>query len=144
MSTTPAWLVESPSGNGDWTLLAANIAPGGHELGFQEIGAADTDRAKEEARLLSWLDAGRHGEMDYMARHGVARARPATLVPGTVRVITARMGYWPSTARPAHEVLEDATHAYVARYALGRDYHKVLRARLAQLAGRIETQVGPF
>jgi epoxyqueuosine reductase len=93
---------------------------------------------------MSWLDEGRHGEMDYMARHGVARARPAALVPGTIRVITARMNYWPDAARDAREVLDDASLGYVARYALGRDYHKVLRGALAKLAARIADEVGPF
>jgi epoxyqueuosine reductase len=82
--------------------------------------------------------------MHYMARHGRARARPAELVPGTIRVITARMNYWPAAAEPAADVLADPQRAYVARYALGRDYHKVLRHRLARLARRIEADVGPF
>jgi epoxyqueuosine reductase len=93
---------------------------------------------------MNWLGAGRHGEMDYMARHGVRRARPAALVPGTLRVITARVDYWPADAAPPREVLADSHRGYVARYALGRDYHKVLRRRLARLAQRIEDEVGPF
>jgi epoxyqueuosine reductase len=105
---------------------------------------SDTDLAAEELQLVNWLDAGRHGEMDYMARHGAARARPAELVPGTVRVITARLNYWPARAEPAHAILDDSHRAYVARYALGRDYHKVLRRRLAQLAERIAADVGGF
>ncbi|HEX6136907.1 MAG TPA: tRNA epoxyqueuosine(34) reductase QueG [Casimicrobiaceae bacterium] len=128
----------------DWTALASRIAAWGHELGFESIGVSDVDLAAEEVRLLNWLDAGRHGAMDYMARHGVARARPAALVPGTVRAITARLNYWPAQARPALEVLADSRRGYVARYALGRDYHKVLRGRLARLAKRIESEVGPF
>ncbi len=128
----------------DWPALAAQIVAWGRELGFDAVGIAGTDLSAEEARLLSWLDAGRHGEMDYMARHGVTRARPAELVPGTVRVISARMNYWPASARAAHEVLGDPSRGYVARYALGRDYHKVLRTRLAQLAGRVADVVGPF
>jgi len=128
----------------DWSALAASIMQWGRELGFQEIGIADTDLAAEEVRLLNWLRAGRHGEMDYMARHGADRARPATLVPGTLRVITARMNYWPAGARAASHVLADSRKAYVARYALGRDYHKVLRTRLARLAERIAERVGVF
>jgi epoxyqueuosine reductase len=128
----------------DWAGLAAQIEAWGRELGFESTGVSDVDLADEEVRLLNWLDAGRHGEMDYMARHGVARARPAELVPGTLRVITARLNYWPSSAAPAREVLGDSRRAYVARYALGRDYHKVLRSRLASLARRIERDVGPF
>ena len=128
----------------DWPALAQRIAEWGRALGFDAIGISDIDLGEEEARLLSWLDAGRHGEMDYMARHGVKRARPAALVPGTVRVITTRVNYWPATARDADAVLADPTLAYVSRYATGRDYHKVVRAKLAQLARRIEGEVGPF
>jgi epoxyqueuosine reductase len=128
----------------DWSALAARIATWGRDLGFESIGVSDTDLAAEEVQLVNWLAADRHGAMDYMARHGVARARPAALVPGTVRVITARLNYWPARARPAQAVLADSRRAYVARYALGRDYHKVLRQRLARLAKRIEDDVGPF
>jgi epoxyqueuosine reductase len=128
----------------DWTALAVSIAQWGRELGFQEIGIADTDLAADETRLLNWLRANRHGEMDYMARHGVARARPAELVPGTLRVISARMNYWPGGARAPDALLADSRKAYVARYALGRDYHKLLRARLAKLAKRIQDAVGTF
>jgi len=128
----------------DWPALAARIVVWARELGFASVGIADTDLRADEARLLSWLDAGRHGGMDYMARHGVARARPGELVPGTIRVITVRMNYWPDEARDAREVLGDPERAYVARYALGRDYHKVLRGALARLAQRIAGEVGPF
>jgi epoxyqueuosine reductase len=128
----------------DWTALAADIAAWGRELGFQAIGISDTELSTEEAHLLRWLDNGRHGAMDYMARHGTARARPAELVPGTVRVITARMNYWPGQANDAGKTLADKASAYIARYALGRDYHKVLRGRLADLAARIREAVGEF
>ena len=107
------------------------------------MGVAGVDLGVEELRLLNWLRAGRHGEMDYMARHGAARARPAELVPGTVRVITARMNYWPAGARARRAARSRDSHrAYVARYALGRDYHKVLRRGLARLARRIQDDVG--
>ncbi|MGE5171359.1 MAG: tRNA epoxyqueuosine(34) reductase QueG [Rudaea sp.] len=128
----------------DWVGLAARIAAWGRDLGFDAIGIADVDLGCEETRLMNWLAAGRHGEMDYMARHGTSRARPAALVPGTVRVITARLQYWPGRAAPAAGILADSRRAYVSRYALGRDYHKVLRGRLAKLARRIEDEVGPF
>ena len=128
----------------DFDALASRIAQWGRDLGFSAIGIADTDLAVDEARLLSWLDAGRHGEMHYMARHGVRRSRPAELIPGTLRVITARLDYWPADARDASTVLGDPTRAYVSRYALGRDYHKVLRARLQTLADRIAAEVGEF
>ena len=128
----------------DYEALAARIAAWGRELGFAAIGIADTDLAAEEAHLLNWLEAGRHGEMDYMARHGARRARPADLVAGTLRVITARLDYWPEKARDPEAVLGDPARGYVSRYALGRDYHKVLRSRLQELADRITGEIGPF
>ncbi|MGH8713507.1 MAG: tRNA epoxyqueuosine(34) reductase QueG, partial [Casimicrobiaceae bacterium] len=127
----------------DLDRLAQDIRTWGRELGFGEIGIADTGLDAEEAHLLAWLGAGRHGEMDYMARHGVRRARPAELVPGTVRVITARLDYLPS-ARDAAATLADGNKAYVSRYALGRDYHKVLRGKLRRLARRIAGAAGDF
>ena len=128
----------------DWAALARDIHRWGRALGFEEVGIADTLLAAEEARLFEWLAAGRHGEMDYMARHGTARARPAELVPGTVRVITVRMNYLPPAARAPDDVLADARNAYIARYALGRDYHKVMRNKLQQLATQIRAEVGAF
>jgi epoxyqueuosine reductase len=128
----------------DWTALATAITGWGRDLGFAEIGISDTELAAEEARLVAWLDAGRHGRMDYMARHGVTRARPAALVPGTLRVISVRMDYLPPGARAAGAVLADPELAYVARYALGRDYHKVMRQRLQRLATRIRDEIGDF
>ncbi len=128
----------------DWVALAADVVTWGRELGFQAIGIGDTELGAEEVHLLRWLAAGRHGEMDYMARHGAARSRPADLVPGTIRVISARMNYWPEQGADAGAVLADGRAAYLARYALGRDYHKVLRARLQQLADRIAGKVGEF
>ena len=123
--------------------LAAAIVEWGRELGFQEIGITDTELGEAEEHLQRWLAAGRHGDMAYMARHGTARSRPAELVPGTLRVISARMNYWPGGA-DAQAALADPSRAYVARYAVGRDYHKVLRARLARLVDRIAAEVGPF
>ncbi len=128
----------------DLHALAQRIHDWGRDLGFAEVGIADTELGVEEQRLLQWLDAGRHGAMDYMARHGTRRTRPAELVPGTLRVISVRLDYWPDDARAASDVLAATDRAYVARYALGRDYHKVLRTRLQQLATKIEESVGPF
>ena len=128
----------------DWHALAADIRRWGEELGFQQIGIADTDLDREEQRLLDWLRKGRHGAMNYMVRHGATRARPAKLVPGTLRVITARIDYRPPGARSSAAVLADPTKAFIARYALGRDYHKVLRAKLQRLALRIRESVGDF
>jgi len=117
--------------------LAGSIREWGHELGFQQVGIAGVDIAADEERLMRWLEQGRHGAMGYMERHGRRRARPQEVIPGTLRVIAARMDYLPAQARDADEVLSDAERGYVSRYALGRDYHKVLRSRLAQLAEKI-------
>jgi len=124
--------------------LAQSIIGWGRELGFASIGIADTDLSAETVRLDAWLAAGRHGAMDYMARHARLRAEPGSLVPGTLRVITATLDYWPRESRDAAEVLADPDRAYVSRYAVGRDYHKVLRSRLQALADRIEEAIGPF
>ncbi len=124
--------------------LAERIKRWGHELSFQATGIADTALAEDEARLFAWLAGGRHGEMGYMARHGTLRSRPAELVPGTVRVVSVRMDYLPAQAQPAQAVLSEPGLGFVSRYALGRDYHKVLRARLRRLARRIEEAIGPF
>ena len=124
-------------------------------LGFSQIGVADVDLSHAEAGLLAWLNNGLHGSMTYMARHGLKRARPAELVPGTLRVITARMDYLPRGTTPAPSAapgwqaiewqrLADPTQAAVSIYARGRDYHKVLRARLQQLADGLAAAVGPF
>jgi epoxyqueuosine reductase len=125
----------------DYTALAAAIKDWGRELGFQKVGIAAIELPGDEQRLLAWLGLQRHGAMGYMQRHGTRRSRPAELVPGTLRVISARMDYWPRAADPA-TVLADGRLGYVSRYALGRDYHKVLRSRLAQLADRVAAAVG--
>ncbi|MFM0735878.1 tRNA epoxyqueuosine(34) reductase QueG [Paraburkholderia xenovorans] len=159
------------------STLALNIKTWGRELGFAGIGISDTDLSAAEAPLAAWLEAGCHGEMDYMAKHGMKRARPAELVAGTRRVITARIAYLPAqtlSGKPGESALEDrgaehatpaaalpplpphdwraAEHARLADpsaavvsiYARGRDYHKVMRNRLQQLADRIETEIGAF
>ena len=131
-----------PTATPDFHSLARHIKEWGRELGFQQIGIAGVDLPEDEQRLLDWLEAERHGSMDYMERHGTRRSRPPELVPGTLRVISARMDYWPDT--DAERLLETRDRAYIARYALGRDYHKVLRARLQKLADRIQQEIGPF
>jgi epoxyqueuosine reductase len=113
-------------------------------LGFSALGVAAVDIPADEAHLLRWLDDGFHGEMHYMARHGTRRSRPAELVPGTVRVLSARMDYWPAEAAGADDVLRDASLGYVSRYALGRDYHKVLRGALARLGAWLQERFGPW
>ncbi|MGN4967402.1 tRNA epoxyqueuosine(34) reductase QueG [Aeromonas dhakensis] len=117
--------------------LAQDIKLWASELGFDQAGITDTDLTLEEPRLQAWLDAGYHGSMDYMARHGMMRARPHELLPGTLRVLSVRMNYLPFEAGFA-ATLRDPTLGYISRYALGRDYHKLLRSRLKQLGERIE------
>ena len=126
------------------SAIEARVKRWGREVGFDAIAIAGTDLAEEEARLIEWLDRGWHGDMDYMARHGARRARPAELVPGTVSVITARLNYTPGEARDAWETIEDPESAFVSRYALGRDYHKVLRTKLQKLADRMTSELGSF
>jgi epoxyqueuosine reductase len=133
----------------DGPTLLERLRVWGHELGFSQIGVAGIDLTHAEQGLLAWLEAGFHGGMAYMARHGTARARPAELVPGTVRVITARMDYLPRDAPAAwaeHEAaaVAEPTRAVVSVYARGRDYHKVLRSRLQRLAQRLADEVGPL
>ena len=125
----------------DLADLAASIKAWGHDLGFRKVGIAAIDLPEDERHLLEWLAGGRHGEMGYMQRHGTRRSRPAELVPGTLRVISARMDYWPEAIAP-DAVLAAPSLGYVSRYALGRDYHKVLRPRLAKLADRIAAAAG--
>ncbi len=127
----------------DYASLALSIKAWGRELGFQAVGVADTDLSAAEAHLASWLERGWHGEMDYMARHGERRSRPGELVPGTLRVIACRMNYVAEVGEGWPEISDDG-RAYIARYARGRDYHKVLRTRLQKLADRISGEVGEF
>jgi len=124
--------------------LAVAIKAWGLELGFQQVGIADTDLRLAERRLHDWLAAGRHGTMDYMARHGTRRSRPAELVAGTRSIIAARMDYLPQPHPDIERALTDPARAFIARYALGRDYHKLLRRRLQRLAERISADIGPF
>ncbi len=127
----------------DLAALAQAIKTWGRELGFQQVGIAGVELSAHEAHLARWLAAGYQGEMDYMAAHGHKRSRPAELVPGTLRVVSLRMDYLPGDTRMA-ETLAASEKAYVSRYALGRDYHKLVRKRLQQLAERIQAAIGPF
>lgn len=111
-------------------------------LGFQQLGVSDIDLSAAEDQLQQWLARGFHGEMDFMQRHGSLRTHPEELVPGTIRVITARMDYWPETAADAWQVMGESELGFISRYALGRDYHKLIRKRLLRLSQRIEEAVG--
>jgi epoxyqueuosine reductase len=150
---TPAVPSPSPS---QLAALGQQLAGLAHARGFDALGVSDVALDADAAYLARWVDAGRHGEMEYMWKHGSRRSRPAELIPGTVRVLSARMNYWPGERaedalqempngiRDAHEQLGDAEAAYVSRYALGRDYHKVLRQALQGLADDIEAAIGPM
>ena len=127
----------------DLAALSQSIKDWGRELGFQQVGIADVQLGEHEAHLQRWLDAGYQGEMDYMAAHGSKRSHPDELVPGTLRVVSLRMDYLPGDTQMAQR-LAQPEKAYVSRYALGRDYHKLIRKRLQQLAECIQQQIGPF
>ena len=128
----------------DLVQLAERIRAWSRELGFQQLGITDTSMQSAEARLIDWLDNGYHGDMDYMARHGRKRSRPAELVEGTLRVIALRMDYYPPGSEAIQAVLDDPETAFISRYALGRDYHKLMRKRLQRLAEKIRTEAGDF
>jgi epoxyqueuosine reductase len=126
----------------DFAALAGRIRLWGRELGFASVGISDLDLAAAAPHLKAWLAAGRHGAMDYMAKHGGVRTQPAKLHPGTVSVVAVRMNYLAAGARDTGEVLADGSRAFVSRYALGRDYHKLMRRRLQRFAQRIEQDIG--
>jgi len=128
----------------DPAALLTDIRGWAAELGFARIGVANIDLGEDEARFLDWLRAGFAGEMGYMSRHGAKRTRPAELVPGTVSCISALLPYWPAQAEDARHVLADPSAAYISRYALGRDYHKLMRRRLQKLCDRIAGRAGPL
>lgn len=121
--------------------LAHKIKQWGQELGFQQVGITDVDLKSYEERFLHWLAQGFHGEMDYMEKHGIKRSRPAELIPNTVRIISVRMDYLPPNTSLT-EVLQDENKGYISRYALGRDYHKLMRKRLEELAQKITAEIG--
>jgi epoxyqueuosine reductase len=127
----------------DYEAFAQRIKDWGRSLGFQAVGIAHADLSAAEPRLLDWLDRGWHGEMEYMARNTGLRASPASLKPGTLSVISCRMDYLNDVPGNVADELKPG-HAYIARYARGRDYHKVLRTRLQKLCGQIEAEIGPF
>jgi epoxyqueuosine reductase len=145
--STDAVLKESTAEAAAWTEdqlreIKSNILLWGSELGFQQLGVADIDLQEHEQHLLDWLEQGLHGQMSYMQRHGTRRSRPAELLPGTLRVISVRMDYLPEQAQAAEQLLQQPQQALISRYALGRDYHKLMRQRLQKLASRIEESIG--
>lgn len=118
--------------------LADDIKRWGSELGFSAIGITDTDLTQAEIIHQQWLKKGFHGDMDYMAKHGTKRTRPAELIPNTTRIISARLDYLPPKAKDSWEIIGDKERAFISRYALGRDYHKVMRQKLKQLCTKIQ------
>jgi epoxyqueuosine reductase len=141
---SPACPKDREGGQDGRAHLVRAIKRWGMELGFQQVGITGIDLADAERRLLDWLARGYHGEMGYMQRHGLKRSRPAELVPGTLSVICAGMDYYPPDGASPEAVLGNPELAYVSRYALGRDYHKLMRSRLTLLARRIAQAAGPF
>ncbi|MGB2079603.1 MAG: tRNA epoxyqueuosine(34) reductase QueG [Vibrio sp.] len=129
--------------NPDFVKLSQQIKAWGQEIGFQKVGITGIDLKDHEVALQRWLDANYHGSMEWMARHGMMRARPAELLPGTIRVISVRLDYLPPEAKFAKN-LSDSEQAYISRYALGRDYHKLMRQMLGKLAKKIELEVGEY
>jgi epoxyqueuosine reductase len=128
----------------DLHAVKAALAARAQALGFDALGVASVELVEDERHLMAWLDSGFHGDMEYMQRHGSMRSHPETLAPGCVRVVSVRMNYWPGDARDEHEVLADSALGYVSRYALGRDYHKVMRKALARLAEDMAREIGAF
>jgi epoxyqueuosine reductase len=134
----------TPHSPSELAALKLELIAHARRLGFDALGVSPIAIPEDERHLIRWLAQGFHGEMHYMQRHGTKRSRPQELVPGTVRVVSARMDYWPGAAREAAEVLADRSLGYVSRYALGRDYHKILRSGLAALATTLQESIGPF
>ena len=128
----------------DFNKLSADIKRWGLALGFNHIGITDTNLQAAEANQQAWIAKGFHGAMDYMAKHGVKRTQPAELVPNTIRVISARLDYLPPSAADSETVMNDSSKAFISRYALGRDYHKVMRNKLQKLSAKIESELANY
>jgi len=144
MPDKPAQIKTMPRESPDLEKLVQLIRSWGKELGFQQLGITDTELQAHEEHLENWLSDGFHGEMDYMQRHGTLRSRPSELHPGTIRVISVRMDYLPGESGDVEALLQQPSKGVISRYALGRDYHKLMRKRLQKLANRIETYTGEF
>ena len=128
----------------DYKQLQQHITDWAHELGFQQVGISDVELTEHEKHLNEWLAAGFHGEMDYMHKHGSKRSHPEELVDNTCSVISVRMDYMPPDCELSDSVLSDSNLGFISRYALGRDYHKVMRKRLQKLADKINSHIGDF
>jgi epoxyqueuosine reductase len=124
--------------------LTEQLAAWSQELGFSQLAITHPDLSLDETRLLNWLDRGFHGDMDYMARHGTKRSRPAELEPGTMSVISVRMDYFPQTTHGIEDILQQPELGFISRYATGRDYHKLMRNRLQKLVDNMQTEIGAF
>ncbi|WP_037082861.1 tRNA epoxyqueuosine(34) reductase QueG [Pseudoxanthomonas sp. J35] len=138
------FLPAAPAAHADPLAVARRVRELARELGFQRCGISGVELGEDEAYLRDWLQQGLYGTMEWMARHGDRRSRPQELVPGTLRVISVGLDYGRNDGDEAWQTLADGTRAYVARYALGRDYHKLMRNRLQKLADRIQAEIGPF
>lgn len=143
MTEKAAFSKIDPADENQMASLSIDIKEWARQLGFQQVGIADIDLSNDEIFLNNWLDEGLHGDMHYMSKHGTKRSRPDELEPGTLRVISVRMDYLPN-AQDMDTVLADSKQAYISRYALGRDYHKLLRNRLQKLANKITEKIGEF
>ncbi len=128
----------------DFTQLSDDIKRWGIALGFAEIGITDTDLSSAESEHQAWIAKNFHGEMNYMAKHGLKRTRPAELVPNTIRVVSARLDYLPPNAADSETVMQDSAKAFISRYSLGRDYHKVMRNKLQKLCEKIQTEIAGY
>lgn len=128
----------------NWQDFIVRMQRWARSLGFQALGVSDLDLSAADKQLQNWLEKGFHGEMTFMEKHGSKRTHPAQLVDGTLSVISVRMDYWPEQAAEPWSVINDSEKAFVSRYALGRDYHKLMRKRLAKLAEHIQKEVGEF
>jgi len=128
----------------DYDHLATQVEKWSKKLGFQQLGISDTQLDKHETHLLNWLDKGFHGEMQYMENHGTKRSRPNDLIEGTIRVISVRMDYRPAQCADSETVMNDSSLGFISRYALGRDYHKVMRKKLQTLSNYIQREIGEF
>ena len=130
--------------SGTMQQLKGHIQRWAKQLGFDAVGISDTDLSVHESYLQDWLHKNYHGDMAYMYRHGNKRSRPSQLVAGTTRIISVRMNYYPPGATDSWQVINSDDKGFISRYALGRDYHKVMRKRLQRLAEKIQVQVGEF